>query len=245
MSIENIGRFFNTGTALALGLIVSSLILGMSYQNKKEGDESVQVTGAATKRIKSDLVTWSAGISYSAPELAMAYGRLSSNIPKVKKYLLDKGLTESEITVSAISSSTQYRRDKDGNETNELIGYNLSQRVKVRSKKVDKVAEIARQSTELINDGILLDSNEPNYYFTGLDSLKIEMLGEASKNARLRAEQIASNTGATVGNIRSARMGVMQITAADSTEVSDYGINDTSTILKDVTAVVKANFAVD
>ncbi len=245
MSIENIGRFFNTGTALALGLIVSSLILGMSYQNKKEGDESVQVTGAATKRIKSDLVTWSAGISYVAPELAMAYGRLSSNIPKVKKYLLDKGLTENEITVSAISSSTQYKRDEDGNETNELIGYNLSQRIMVRSKKVDKVAEIARQSTELINEGILLDSNEPNYYFTGLDSLKIEMLGEASKNARLRAEQIASNTGATVGNIRSARMGVMQITAADSTEVSDYGINDTSTILKDVTAVVKANFAVN
>jgi len=244
MSIENIGRFFNTGTALAIGLVVSSLILGMSYQNKKEGDESVQVTGAATKRIKSDLVTWSAGLSYSAAELSAAYNRLSSNMPKVKKYLVDNGLGENEITVSAISSRTQFRMDKDGNETNELIGYTLSQRIKVRSKKVDKVAKIARESTELINDGILIDSNDPSYYFTGLGDLKIEMLGEASKNARVRAEQIASNTGSTVGNIRSARMGVMQITAADSTEVSDYGINDTSTIHKDVTAVVKANFAV-
>jgi hypothetical protein len=40
-------------------------------------------------------------------------------------------------------------------------------------------------------------------------------------------------------------MGVLQITAAYSTEVSDMGISDTSSIDKDMTAVVNVSFAVD
>ena len=40
-------------------------------------------------------------------------------------------------------------------------------------------------------------------------------------------------------------MGVMQITAADSTEVSDAGISDTSSIEKDITSVVNIGFAVE
>ncbi len=71
------------------------------------------------------------------------------------------------------------------------------------------------------------------------------MLGEAAKDAKVRAEKIAASTGNSIGTVRSARMGVMQITAADSTEVSDAGISDTSSIDKDVTAVVNISFAVD
>jgi hypothetical protein len=39
-------------------------------------------------------------------------------------------------------------------------------------------------------------------------------------------------------------MGVMQITPVNSTEVSDYGINDTSSIEKAITAIVTASFEV-
>ncbi|HEY0050262.1 MAG TPA: SIMPL domain-containing protein, partial [Pyrinomonadaceae bacterium] len=73
--------------------------------------------------------------------------------------------------------------------------------------------------------------------------MKIEMLGEAAKDAKTRAERIADSTGNQIGAVRSARMGVMQITAADSTEVSDAGISDSTTIDKDVTAVVNISFA--
>ena len=39
-------------------------------------------------------------------------------------------------------------------------------------------------------------------------------------------------------------MGVMQITPADSNEVSDWGINDSSTIDKKITAVANVVFSV-
>ncbi len=234
----------NIGAALAVGMVVSSLVLAWAYSNGKKGTEVVTVTGSARKRIKSDMVKWSAEVSYRAPKLAGAYQLLAENVPRVKEYLKKKGIAEDQITISAISSRTLDGRDQNGNTTSEIIGYSLSQRVDVRSSEVELISKIARESTELIKEGILLNSNSPRYFYTKLSDLKIEMLGEAAKNARLRADRIASSTGSSIGTIRSARMGVMQITAADSTEVSDYGINDTSSIEKDVTAVVNVKFAV-
>lgn len=242
---EKNNYWFNGGLALAIGLVISSIILGWSYTSKKSGDEAVTVTGSARKRIKSDLVVWSAGVSYQAPQLAEVYRQLSENVPQIKKYLIGKGISENQITVSAISSTTLHGRDANGNETSEITGYSLRQEVEVRSNDVDRIAQIAREATELINQGILLESSPPKFYYTQLGDLKIEMLGEAANDAKLRAERIAASTGNKIGTVRSARMGVMQITAADSTEVSDYGINDTSTIDKDVTAVVNISFAVN
>ena len=245
MNGERNGNLWNAGVALAIGLVLSSIIFGWFYSNTKKGDEAIAVTGSARKRIKSDLVVWSAGVSSEAAQLAEAYRLTTESIPRVKQYLISKGIPDNQITISSISTTTLKKRDNEGNETSEIMGYTLRQQVEVRSTDVDKVAQIAREATELINQGILLESNSPQYSFTRLSDLKIEMLGEAAKDAKVRAEKIADSTGNKIGTVRSARMGVMQITAADSTEVSDAGISDTSSIDKDVTAVVNISFAVD
>lgn len=242
---ENKNYFYNGGVALAIGLVLSSLIFGWFYTKTKKGDEAITVTGAAKKRIKSDLVTWSASVNYQAPQLADAYKSLSENVPRVKQYLMSKGIPENQITISSISTQALKKQDGNGVETSEITGYSLRQSVEVRSNDVNKIAQIARESTELINQGILIESGAPQYMFTGLGDLKIEMLGEAAKDAKERAEKIAASTGNSIGAVRSAKMGVMQITAADSTEVSDMGISDTTSIDKDVTAVVNVSFAVD
>lgn len=235
----------NAGVALAIGLVLSSIIFGWFFASSRQGDDAITVTGSAKRRIKSDLVVWSAGVSYQASQLGDAYRELSASIPKIKQYLISKGVAEAQMTVSAISSSTLHGRDDNGRETSEITGYSLRQDISVRSNEVDKIAQIARESTELINQGILLESRSPEYYYTEIGDLKIEMLGEAAKDAKTRAERIAASTGNSIGSVRSARMGVLQITAADSTEVSDYGIFDTSTIDKDMTAVVTVSFAVN
>ncbi len=245
MNGEKNNYLFNIGTALALGLIVSSLILGWSYSRKQKGDEAITVTGSAKRRITSDLVVWSAGVSAQAPGLSEAYKQLSASTPRIKEYLLSKGIPEDQMTVSSISTIQQKGRDSDGMETSQILGYTLSQSIEVRSNDVAKIAQIAREATELIDQGILIESSAPRYYYTQIGDLKIEMLGEAAKDAKERAERIAQSTGNSIGAVRSARMGVLQITAADSTDVSDYGVYDTSTIEKDMTAVVNASFAVN
>lgn len=242
---KNRYNFFNVGAALALGMVMSSLILGWSYTNSKKSEDAITVTGSARKRIKSDLVVWNAGITTQAPQLSAAYKQISENIPRIRKYLLDKGIPEDQITVSSISTKTLTATDIHGRETSEIVGYSLGQKVGVTSDDVDRIATVAREATELIDQGILLDSEAPSFYYTKIGDLKIEMLGEAAKDAKTRADRIAESTSSSIGSIRSARMGVMQITAPESTEVSDYGVNDTLSIEKDVTAVVNVSFAVD
>jgi hypothetical protein len=237
--------WLNGGVALALGLVMSSVIFGWFYSNAKKGDEAITVTGSAKKRIKSDLVVWSAGVSAQSAQLSAAYGQISGEIPKIKQYLITKGIAEDQMTVSAITTTTLHGKDSNGIETSEITGYSLSQSISVRSGDVDRIAQIAREATELINQGILIESSAPQYYYTKAGDLKIEMLGEAAKDAKTRAEQIASSTGNSIGAVRSAKMGVLQITPADSTEVSDMGMYDTSSIDKDMTAVVNISFAVD
>ena len=245
MNGENNNYLFNIGTTLAVGLVLSSLIFGWFYSNKQKGDEAITVTGSAKRRISSDLVVWSAGVSAQSSTLTDAYKQLSESTPRIKEYLLGKGIPESQMTVSSITTTTLHGRDSDGNETGQITGYTLSQQIEVRSNDVAKIGQIAREATELINQGILIESSAPKYYYTALGDLKIEMLGEAAKDAKERAERIAQSTGNSIGAVRSARMGVLQITAADSTDVSDYGVYDTSTIEKDMTAVVNVSFAVD
>jgi hypothetical protein len=245
MNGERNNYWFNAGLALAVGLVMSSIIFGWFYSKTKRGDEAITVTGSAKKRITSDLVLWNAGVSAQGPALADAYKQLSDSIPRIKQYLLSKGIPEDQMTVSAITTTPQKRADTNGNETSEIICYTLLQQIEVRSNDVAKVAQVAREATELINQGILIESKPPQYYYTQIGDLKVEMLGEAAKDAKERAEKIASSTGNSIGAVRSARMGVLQITAADSTDVSDYGVYDTSTIEKDMTAVVNISFAVD
>ena len=238
-------QWLNIGAALAIGMVLSSGVFGWFYAKTKKTDDAITVTGSAKRRIRSDLVVWSAGVSTQSSQLSEAYKQISDSVPKIRKYLIDKGIPESQIEVSSITTTPLHKEDENGRQLTEITGYSLSQQVSVTSHDVDKIAQIAREATELINQGILIESNAPQYYYTKIGDLKIEMLGEAAKDAKTRAEQIANSTGNSIGSVRSAKMGVLQITPPDSTEVSDTGMYDTSSIDKDMTAVVNISFAVN
>lgn len=245
MSTERNGQIFNAGFALAVGIVLASVVFAWAYTKNKNADQTITVTGSAKKRITSDLVVWRASVSYQGAQLSEAYGALKDKVPRVRAYLVSKGIADEQIVVSSVSTKTMQEKDENGEETGRVNGYVLTQTVEVRSPEVEKVTKISREVTELIDQGILLESQAPEYSYTKLGELKIAMLGEAANDAKVRAQRIAESTGSSVGSVRSARMGVMQITAADSNEVSDYGVNDTSSLEKDITAVVNVSFSVD
>lgn len=221
------------------------MIGAWAFTRSRDTEQTITVTGSARRRIKSDLVVWRATVAQSSEVVTDAYAALRDRVPRVRAYLLQKGVPENEIIISSVSSRTISARDTNGMDTGQITGYVLSQTLEVRSTDVDKITRISREVTELIDQGILVESGAPEYHYTRLSDLKIEMLEEAARDAKVRAERIASSTGSVIGPVRSARMGVMQITAADSNEVSDSGMNDTSSLEKDITAVVNASFAIE
>jgi hypothetical protein len=234
------------GICIAVATIVSSIILSKGFLKiTKFVREQITVTGSAQKEIKSDYIVWKSTFSTRQADLKTGYKKLNEDLEKVKKYLIGKGVGEKEITVSQISTSKVYKKNEKGNDTNEIQWYVFSQTIEVRSKDVEKIDKISRESTELIEENIELESQAPEYFYTKLDELKIEMLAKATENAKLRAENMVKATGNKIGSIRSARMGVFQITPITSTDVSDWGVNDTSSLEKKVMAVVSAGFAIE
>jgi hypothetical protein len=177
--------------------------------------------------------------------LTDAYQKLKGDLDEVKAYLAAKGIAASEILVSQIATKTIFKKNEKGNDTNEIEGYLLTQNIEVRSHNVERIAQVSRESTELINKKIEFESLPPDYFYTKIDELKVTMLARATENAKQRAENMAQATGNKIGFMRSAKMGVFQITPVNSTEVSDWGVYDTSSLEKKVTAVVNVGFAIE
>jgi len=233
------------GVCIAAATIISSVILSQGFLKiMKFTRENINVTGSATKEIKSDYIVWGGNFSRREPDMATAYKKLKDDLEKVKQYLAAKGVNEKEITISQIGTQTVYKKNEKGNDTNDIQGYRLIQGVQIRSNDVDRIDAVSRESTELIDQGIEFESDPAQYFYTKIDQLKIEMLAMATQNAKQRAESMARSTGNKIGLMRSARMGVFQITPITSTDVSDWGENDTTSLDKKVMAVVSVSFAI-
>ncbi|MEN2983443.1 MAG: SIMPL domain-containing protein [Dictyoglomaceae bacterium] len=229
---------------IGISLTLSSYFIAQGLINFRSESKIIRVTGSAKKQIRSDLVKWSGIYTVEAKTLKEAYKLLSESQKKVKDYFINKGLSEKDIIFSSISTTVIYEILPNGVTTTRVEGYRLSQKIEITSKEIDKITELSRKSTELINVGVQFESLPPQYFYTKLADLKIEMLSLATEDAVRRAEQIAKSTGTKVERLRSAYMGVFQITPLYSTEVSDYGINDTTSIDKEITAVVNCEFLI-
>jgi len=234
------------GICIAAATIVSSMILsGGVLKVMKFTREQISVTGSATEEIRSDYIIWKGNFSRRDTSLKAAYASLKSDLEKIKSYLKTKGVADDDVNVSSVATTTVYKKNEKGNDTNDIQYYLLYQSVEIRSNDVEKITDVSREVTELINQGIELESQAPEYFYMKLDELKIKMLAKASENAKLRAENMVKAAGNKIGLMRSARMGVFQITPATSTDISDYGMNDTTSLDKKVMAVVTVSFAIE
>jgi hypothetical protein len=229
---------------LALAVIASSLILVDGVKAVKGSGNKIVVTGSAKQQITSDLIVWTGSFSAKSPALQEAYTKLESDKVKVQDYLEKQGVPKDKIVFSSINTNTYYIILPSGQYTSDVDYYELNQTVTISSGEIDKITQISRNVTELINEGIQFQSNAPQYMYTKIADLKVTMLAEATKDARKRAEMIAENAGNKLGDLKSADMGVIQITPLYSNEVTDYGMNDTYSLEKEITAIVHCEFEI-
>ena len=245
-------------TALMIALIagISAIICVsifsssfLNYKKHKAGD-GINVTGSASCDFESDLIVWRGSFSSYGMTPKEAYTTIKNDADIIKQYLLDNGITEDEMLFSSVSISQRYTSEY--NENGDYIGdyadgYDLYQSLSVTSKDIDKVDAISRDITKLIESNIQFVSESPEYYYTKLDELKLDLIEQATENARQRAEIIAQGTNSGTGSLLSANLGVFQITAknSDSEEYSYGGTFNTSSRYKTATITVRLNYAAD
>ena len=220
---------------LAIAFVIGSIFIGHGIRDKNRNDV-ISVTGSAKKRIVSDYIVWNLSVTSQQASADAAAKELAGWTKRIRSFLTGEGVEPGELSLQPISTETVSRKGR-------VTSFLLTRSFEVRSPRVKEVTEIADRSSALLAQGIPLRAGTPEYVYTRLPTLRPQLLAQATKDARNRARVIVDATGAHLGKLRRVSVGVFQVTSPNSTEVEDYGVYDTSTLEKDVTAVVNVTFA--
>ena len=238
-------------SALIIGICIvlssSAIAWGLSSFHSME-KHTIGATGSANVDFESDLITWSGSFKVHAETSQGAYKQIKRDADTVRDYLKDHGIKEGdefEFGSVDITKTTKDVYDANGNWVgSEDNGYDLYQSVSITSSQIDTVERISSDISSLLDEGVELTSNAPQYYYTKLDDLKLDLIEKATQNAKERINIIAKESGANLGKLVNSSLGVFQITATNS-GTGDYsydGAFDTYSRNKTATITVRLEY---
>ncbi|MES2930167.1 MAG: SIMPL domain-containing protein [Patescibacteria group bacterium] len=224
---------------LGLALIISTIIAAYTFYRVRSFDNTLTVTGSATKQVTSDHVKWVGVINRVAKvsTLKDGYADMARDLENVKAFLKEKNIADDQIVVSPVFMDQNY----DQNPTAER-SYTLRQTIDINSSDVAGITEVAKNTTPLIEKDVIFSTQSLEYTYTKLPDERVALLSDAVKDAKARASKLAESSGKSVGQLKSASSGVVQVMSANSLDISDYGSYDTSKVEKNIMVTVKASF---
>ena len=230
------------GLFLAAALCFTAALITGTWVRVSDS-RTVTVTGSARKQVQSDLVIWRASFSTEAPTLLEAQRQLKADLAKVEAWLDLKAVKKRQVQPVQIRELMAHAKGGEADGSPVRTGYRLNQVIEIQSDEVERIPQLASESMALLEQGVAFLSESFEFIYTRANDAKVEMMAEATKDARLRAEQIAIQGNRSIKELRSARMGVIQINPLYSGAASWDGNNDTSSRLKTITATVNATFS--
>ncbi|MCC6549347.1 MAG: SIMPL domain-containing protein [Ignavibacteriaceae bacterium] len=225
-------------------LLIAVIIINNTLSDRNKDSQTINVTGSAKMDIVSDLGILAATVSSQSSSPQEAYRQMKNQLNQALVYLEGKGFKKDVVALSPPSSYDIYEISASGYTTQNVIGRNYSQRFEIKSPDVQLIKAISLEIVSLIEKGVNVVTEQPRFIYTKLADVKIQVQAEAAKDAMDRANRVAAATDRALGELRTARMGVLQITPKNSNQISDYGINDEYSIEKEITAVVNASFVI-
>ena len=223
--------------ALALGVGLTQVGTGFATR----AGNGITVTGSAKTSAVADNAVWTLSVSLSSPTVGAAVKKVDSDVAALSSYLTQGGIAADALTLGAVST---YANEEyvNGNSTGRILSYRASRDVTVRTNDVQLVSKLSQGIGTLLVTGINVNNYGPQYYISNLPELRPELMSEAMKDAKLRAESLTKAVGGSLGSLVNVKAGPIQITTPDSTMTADFGAYDTSTINKTVSATVSVTF---
>lgn len=201
---------------LALGILGMGFAIKGGIDNFAFRDREVNVRGLAERTVKANSVTWPVSYAITGDDLAALYTRTTENNKVLMEFLTSNGIPATDISVNPPEvydmTADQYRSSAEG----PSFKYKLTTTMTVLTGQVDKVRELLNRQGELLTKGIAFSNSYIRYDYTELNTIKPEMIAEATKNAREAADRFASDSESRLGKIKSAEQGYFSIDDADS-----------------------------
>lgn len=200
---------------LALGLLALGLCIKCGITSFSDRNRVVSVRGLAEQEVQANKVTWPVVYKLVGNDLPSLYTEIESTNRIIIQYLTSNGISNQEITVGAPSME-----DLEANPYNNNLRYryNLTEVITVTSEQVDLVRKLINRQGELLKKGVAIVSDysyQTTYEYTELNSIKPEMIAEATRKAREAAEKFAEDSGSKIGKIKDAQQGQFSITDRD------------------------------
>jgi hypothetical protein len=236
------------GVLLSFGLVVGGWVLGAQIKATRLADRYVTVRGLAERSVKSDLAIWPLGYREAGDDLSLLYAKTEADKNTIMQFLNKQDIQPSEIELGVVRV-VDTQANEFGGPNRATRRYIVQQEITVRTARVDQVAAASQKTIQLLQAGVVLNSNPGQgltYKFTGLNAIKPDMITEATRNARAAADRFASDSNSRVGSIRQANQGVFSILAAnsggDTGEPGTEGFDAATSLMKTVCVVTSVQY---
>ena len=214
---------------LAAGLALGSWILKSGIDNFVFNDRVVSVRGLAERDVEANHATWSIGYTLAGNTLKDLYNTAKGNNSVITSFLTDNGIPSADVYVNPPSlydaQTSRYRSDSF------RYNYTLEYTITVSTSEVDKVRQLQDRQGELLDRGIAINNSNVYYEYTDLNSIKPEMIAEATHAAREAALRFADDSDSNLGKIKTASQGQFSIEDSDSSTPFIKKVRVVSTII--------------
>ena len=250
MSKENRTAIFTAaiaGASLIVGLTLGGYFIGKGGARFKSDIRTVTVKGLVEKEVKADQAVWILRFRRAGGDIRDVHMKISADREAAIAFLKNQGFKDEDISRQPARTIDKLASDYSQGQVNEKLRYVVTGSLRVTTSDIDLVTKALGVTEELLKTGVLLDGQQgegtanPRYIVTKFNALRPQLLAEATKNARLTAQQFASDSGAQVGKIRSANQGSIQIFGSDGNDESG-SYSPTSTPLKKIRVVSTFEF---
>jgi uncharacterized protein len=202
---------------VALGFTAAGYFVGQGIAERNTGRRIISVKGLSEREVPASVATWTIGYSANGNELGEINKKLADSTKAVMAFLKDAGFAETDMAVQppSLHDTSMDPREKDVPPPPER--YEASQSVLLRTAKVDLIKPALASASNLMVSGVLLSGkSEPNYIFNQVNEIKPAMIQEATKNARIAAEQFSRDSQTSLGKLRNASQGWFQVENRDA-----------------------------
>ncbi|MDD3107592.1 MAG: SIMPL domain-containing protein [Alistipes sp.] len=205
---------------LAIGIIVGGWMLRSGIVHFKDSERAVSVKGLAEREVKADRVIWPLVYKEVGDNLMVIYNSIESTNTKIINFLKSNGIAAEEITVAPANIIDM---DAERYATQGIkYRYNVTAVLTVSTNKVDLVIGLMARQGDLLKQGVAVMGSDyqysPQFQYTSsaLNTIKPEMIEEATRNARTAADKFAHDSDSELGKIKSASQGQFSIIDRDA-----------------------------
>src|ERR1041385_765365 len=202
---------------IALGLSAAGYFVGRGIAERNSGRRMISVKGLSEREVPASVATWTISYSANGNDLGEINKKLADSTKAVTAFLKEAGFAEADMAVQPPSLHDTSMEPHEKDVPPPPARYDASQSVLLRTAKVDLIKPALASASNLMVSGVLLSGkSEPNYIFNQVNDIKPGMIQEATKNARIAAEQFSRDSQTSLGKLRNASQGWFQVENRDA-----------------------------